>query len=274
MLNRKLMYIFILVSLTFVLIINYYLPFVSLWILILIPAIATVVLFPTWKATIIVGLFGFILMAITEFVFRQGQIQYQDAVHLLITGAIEWVVFMMVSFFPIKTVRLIKKLGDLALTDPLTKIYNRRYLDLYMKKAIPLYQRQGHPMTTIICDIDHFKTINDTYGHIVGDMILQKVVKVIKGIIRDSDVFVRIGGEEFILILPNCPLEQGMKLAERIRKAVESTKFTYKEKQIWVTVSLGITEYIRGQDLTQLFERADQALYRAKESGRNRIVVI
>jgi len=274
MLNRKVMYIFILVSLALTLVINYYSPLVSLWILLLIPAIATVVLFPTWKATIIVGLLGFILMVMTEFVFRHGQIQYQDAVHLLITGAVVWVVFMMLSFFPVKTVRLIEKLGDLALTDPLTKIHNRRYLDLYMEKAIPLCQRQGHPLTMIIFDIDHFKTINDTYGHIAGDMILKKVVKVIKGIIRDSDVFVRTGGEEFILILPNCPLEQGTKLAERIRKAIESTKFTYKETRIWVTISMGITEYIKGQDLTQFFDRADQALYRAKKSGRNRVVAI
>ncbi|MFX0561329.1 GGDEF domain-containing protein [Tepidibacillus infernus] len=274
MMNRKLMYVFILASLAMVVVVNYYSPLESLWMLLLIPAIATVVLFPTWKATITVGLSGFILMVITEFVFRQEQIQYQDGIHLIITGAVEWVVFTMISSFRIKVARLITELEHLALTDPLTKIYNRRYLDLYMEKAIPLSQRREHPMTLIMFDIDHFKTINDTYGHNAGDMALKKVTRVIEGIIRDSDVFVRTGGEEFMIVLPNASLEQGIKFAERIRKTVEGTKFVYKGKRILVTISLGITEYIKGQDLSQFIEKADQGLYRAKETGRNRIVAI
>nr|WP_255421885.1 diguanylate cyclase [Tepidibacillus sp. HK-1] len=274
MMNRKLMYVFILASLAMVVVVNYYSPLESLWMLLLIPAIATVVLFPTWKATITVGLSGFILMVITEFVFRQEQIQYQDGIHLIITGAVEWVVFTMISSFRIKVARLITELEHLALTDPLTKIYNRRYLDLYMEKAIPLSQRREHPMTLIMFDIDHFKTINDTYGHNAGDMVLKKVTRVIEGIIRDSDVFVRTGGEEFMIVLPNGSLEQGIKFAERIRKTVEGTKFVYKGKRILVTISLGITEYIKGQDLSQFIEKADQGLYRAKETGRNRIVAI
>jgi len=181
---------------------------------------------------------------------------------------------LMASLSLIKSRKLIKRLRGLALTDPLTDIHNRRYLELYMEKAIPICQRNDDPMTLIIFDIDHFKSINDSYGHNAGDMVLKKVAEVVKRMIRHSDVFIRTGGEEFIILLPSCPLQQGIKLAERIRKEIESTSFTYKETRIWVTVSMGITEYIRGQDLHQFIERADQALYRAKNSGRNRVVAI
>jgi diguanylate cyclase (GGDEF)-like protein len=268
--NRKLMYVFILASLGLVLIVNYYSPLESLWMLLLIPAIATVVLFPTWKAAITVGFSGIIILVITEMASQHEP----DAVHLTITGAVEWLVFMVISFFRIKAERMIAKLERLAMTDPLTKIHNRRYLDLEMKKNIHLSQRKERSMTLIMLDIDHFKAINDAHGHIAGDMVLKKVAKVIKGIIRDTDLFVRTGGEEFLIILPDCPLEQGLKLAERIRKTVEGTKFEYKEKRIWVTISMGITECTGGQDLNKFMEIADQALYQAKETGRNRIIVI
>ncbi len=274
MMNRKLRYVLILAFLAMVVVVNYYSPLESLWMLLLIPAIATVVLFPTWKATITVGSSGFLLVVITEFAFHQEQMPYQHAADLMITGAVEWVVFTVISSFRIKVARLITELEHLALTDPLTKIYNRRYLDLYMEKAIPLSQRREDPMTLIMFDIDHFKTINDTYGHNAGDMVLKKVTRVIEGIIRDSDVFVRTGGEEFIIVLPNAPLEKGIKFAERIRKTVEGTKIVYKGKRILVTISLGITAYIKGQDLNQFIEKADQGLYRAKETGRNRVVAI
>ena len=215
-----------------------------------------------------------VLMVVAEFVLRQNFIHPEEAVQLLVTGAVGWAVFLMASLSLIKSRKLIKRLRGLALTDPLTDIHNRRYLELYMEKAIPICQRNDDPMTLIIFDIDHFKSINDSYGHNAGDMVLKKVAEVVKRMIRHSDVFIRTGGEEFIILLPSCPLQQGIKLAERIRKEIESTSFTYKETRIWVTVSMGITEYIRGQDLHQFIERADQALYRAKNSGRNRVVAI
>ncbi|TCJ77160.1 UNVERIFIED_ORG: diguanylate cyclase (GGDEF)-like protein, partial [Anoxybacillus amylolyticus] len=141
-----------------------------------------------------------------------------------------------------------------------------------MEKIIPLSQEQEQTMTLIMFDIDHFKKINDTYGHHAGDMVLQKIVRVIKGVIRHSDVFVRIGGEEFIILLPNCSLEHGIKFAERIRKTVENTKFIYKGMRIFVTISIGVTEYTEGQDLQKFLEKVDQALYQAKETGRNKVV--
>jgi diguanylate cyclase (GGDEF)-like protein len=269
----KSIYVFIFTSLIATLVINYYFSLPSLWMLLLIPAVAIVFLSPTWKTTIVVGMLGFILIILSEFLFHQRQMLYQDIVYLIMTGILEWIIFTVIAFFQIKTARVIIELGNFVLTDPLTGIYNRRYLELYMEKIIPLSQEQEQTMTLIMFDIDHFKKINDTYGHHAGDMVLQKIVRVIKGVIRHSDVFVRIGGEEFIILLPNCSLEHGIKLAERIRKTVENTKFIYKGIRIFVTISIGVTEYTEGQDLEKFLEKADQALYQAKEMGRNKVVL-
>jgi diguanylate cyclase (GGDEF)-like protein len=95
---------------------------------------------------------------------------------------------------------------------------------------------------------------------------------VIKGVIRNSDVFVRIGGEEFIILLPNCSLGHGIKFAERIRKTVENTRFIYKGRRLFRTISIGVTEYTEGQDLKEFLEKADRALYQAKEMGRNKVI--
>jgi diguanylate cyclase (GGDEF)-like protein len=270
--SDKSIYAFIFASLIVTLVINYYSPLQSLWMLLLIPAVAIVFLSPTWKTTIVVGILGMILIIASEFLFHQGPMPYQDAVHLIVTGILEWIIFIVISFFQIKTARVIIELGNFALTDPLTGIYNRRYLELYMEKIIPLFQEQEQTMTLIMFDVDHFKKINDTYGHHAGDMVLKKIVRVIKGVIRNSDVFVRIGGEEFIILLPNCSLEHGIKFAERIRKTVENTKFIYKGRRLFVTISIGVTEYTEGQDLKEFLEKADRALYQAKEMGRNKVV--
>ena len=268
----KSIYVFIFTSLIVTLVINYYFSLPSLWMLLLIPAVAIVFLSPTWKTTIVVGILGFILIILSEFLFHQRHLLYQDIVYLIVTGILEWIIFMVIAFFQIKTARVVIKLGNFALTDPLTGIYNRRYLELYMEKIIPLYEEKEQTMTLIMFDIDHFKKINDTHGHHAGDMVLQKMVRVIKRAIRHNDVFVRIGGEEFVILLPNCSLEHGIKFAERIRKTVENTKFIYKGIRIFVTVSIGVTEYKGGQDLEEFFEKADQALYQAKETGRNKVV--
>ncbi|EHL74633.1 MULTISPECIES: GGDEF domain-containing protein [Bacillus] len=268
----KSIYVFIFTSLIATLVINYYFSLLSLWMLLLIPAVAIVFLSPTWKTTIVVGILGFILIILSEFLFHQRHLLYQDIIYLIITGILEWIIFTVIAFFQIKTERVIIELGNFALTDPLTGIYNRRYLELYMEKIIPLSQEQEQTMTLIMFDIDHFKKINDTYGHHAGDMVLQKIARVIKGVILHSDVFVRIGGEEFIILLPNCSLEHGIKFAERIRKTVENTKFIYKGIRIFVTISIGVTEYTEGQDLEKFLKKADQALYQAKETGRNKVV--
>ena len=118
-------------------------------------------------------------------------------------------------------------------------------------------------------DIDFFKKINDKYGHDAGDRVLQEYSLLIQNSLRDSDTLCRIGGEEFIIILPQTEKKDAQKLAEKLRKLVEKTKLT-----VSLTISLGVSEYIPGEDIDSLIKRADKALYRAKNGGRNRVEAI
>lgn len=121
-------------------------------------------------------------------------------------------------------------------------------------------------------DIDHFKKINDTYGHTVGDEVLKKLPETVKIDIRKGDLFVRWGGEEFIIVLANTELLEAQKVADHVRKAIEKELFHEKIDQ--VTCSFGVTDYHKGDSIDSIINRADAALYKAKNSGRNRIVAV
>ena len=123
----------------------------------------------------------------------------------------------------------------------------------------------------MMLDIDHFKKINDTYGHLAGDFVLKEIAKIIKDSIRKSDICGRFGGEEFVIVLPNTKLSGAMKLAERIRETIQNHTFDFNGKKINVTVSIGITSVGVNDSYESLISRADEALYEAKEKGRNRI---
>jgi len=153
--------------------------------------------------------------------------------------------------------------------DPLTGILNRSsFQELYKRLSST---RFSYPMGFIVIDLDDFKKINDTYGHIVGDKVLQKVTKVVRKHIRRTDIFARWGGEEFVLLLPQTDLEGTRKVAEKLRRALEEIEIPpYGLK---ITASFGATEVLPGEELKEVFERADRALYRAKELGKNRVEV-
>jgi len=123
----------------------------------------------------------------------------------------------------------------------------------------------------MMLDIDHFKKINDTYGHLAGDFVLKEIAKIVKNLIRKSDICGRFGGEEFVILLPNTKLSGAMKLAERIRETIQNHTFDFNGKKINVTVSIGITSVGVNDSYESLISRADEALYEAKEKGRNRI---
>ncbi|MDD2921391.1 MAG: GGDEF domain-containing protein, partial [Anaerolineales bacterium] len=137
------------------------------------------------------------------------------------------------------------------------------------------------PLSVILFDLDHFKKVNDTYGHAVGDAVLRRVVQVARAELRSSDVIGRYGGEEFVVIMPMTSAQQAYQLAERIRAAVESLRVPTQKGDVAVTVSLGIAELLRlpympngeAESLDDLVRRADEAMYAAKNSGRNRIIV-
>jgi len=165
-----------------------------------------------------------------------------------------------------------EKVKQEIIIDPLTRTYNRRAYDEKIKQEIMGFQRYSRPTALAIIDIDHFKNVNDTYGHRTGDGVLRILSGVMKKEIREIDVLARYGGEEFALILPHTSYEQALDVAERIRRKVEDSRFTYKGKPFSVTISIGVGTLQAEDTLETYVERVDQALYRAKNSGRNRVV--
>lgn len=158
-----------------------------------------------------------------------------------------------------------------ATLDALTGFYNRRQLEERIKQEASSAKRQHRNLCAIMTDIDYFKKVNDTYGHSTGDLVLKTVSREIKNQLRDYDVAGRYGGEEFVILLPFTKLEEAQMVAERLRKAVENKKIELADKQnINVTISLGVAEYKGEKDF---IENADKALYKAKESGRNKVIV-
>jgi two-component system, cell cycle response regulator len=161
----------------------------------------------------------------------------------------------------------------LALIDPLTGLYNRRFLDAHLGTVLQQMQEQGKPVSLVVADVDHFKAVNDTYGHDAGDEVLRAVAQRILANIRSFDMAARLGGEEFVVVMPDTPPEDAMAAAERLRaKIAESPLAVVGGRAICVTASLGVAASIRGDESATLLKRADQALYAAKRDGRNRVV--
>jgi len=159
-----------------------------------------------------------------------------------------------------------------AYRDPLTGIGNRGAMEMALKREVELSVRQQIPLSLITIDIDHFKRINDTYGHGTGDCVLKHVVESILTPVRASDVVFRFGGEEFVVLLAGTDAEGARQVAERIRQSVANQPCMCDGRTIHTTISLGVSA-LRGHDASDLFDRGDHALYEAKRSGRNQVVV-
>lgn len=159
-----------------------------------------------------------------------------------------------------------------VLLDELTQISNRRSYDLHIKECFREYKRDSEKFSLILIDIDHFKKINDNYGHKAGDKCLKEIAQRIKSTLRESDFLARYGGEELIVILHGCDSKDAANIAEKIRRRIENTRFIYHDEAIPVTVSLGVTEAIPSDTEPEApFIRVDEAMYRAKNEGRNRV---
>lgn len=163
-----------------------------------------------------------------------------------------------------------KELEKFASIDKLTGIYNRRMLDSFLQKEIEVSKRHKDNLPLIIIDIDFFKLVNDTYGHLVGDNVLKQLSKIISQNIRISDIFGRYGGEEFLIICTKTSENNAFVLAEKLRKEIENFKF---DRVGYKTISLGISSLTNNDDIELLFKKADEALYKAKNSGRNKTVI-
>ncbi len=165
-----------------------------------------------------------------------------------------------------------EEIYKLTTTDGLTQVYNKRYLLETLDREISRCHRYGRDLSLVMIDIDHFKDINDTLGHLAGDGVLRQVAQVIKANTRREDVFGRYGGEEFALVLPEIDMAAAAIAAEKSRKLVEKQRFTFENEPIPVTVSCGVAGLSGGAlQVEELIKRADQKLYQAKESGRNRV---
>lgn len=169
-----------------------------------------------------------------------------------------------------------KQLENLSLTDGLTGIRNRRFLNKALSSEFSRAFREKEPLGILLVDIDFFKRFNDDYGHLIGDDCLRQVASTISAQThRDNDVVARYGGEEFCLLLPNTDTDGSMHIAEHVRKSVEAIRFMVDDKQVAITVSIGVTSFIPGADTTQemMLALADDALYQSKENGRNQVTV-
>lgn len=164
-----------------------------------------------------------------------------------------------------------KELRQLASTDSLTGVINRRSFDELSKHYFETAQREREALTLLLLDLDFFKSVNDRYGHHAGDMLLVHFAKAIEPLLRKSDIFSRIGGEEFAILLFHTDLNGGLILAEKIHKTLKNIALACGDEQISITSSIGISQTRQSDtDFYELFKRADKALYQAKEEGRNR----
>ncbi len=168
--------------------------------------------------------------------------------------------------------RVVSRL-DSSSRDPLTRLLSRQYLDDDLPEQVRRYYRAHVPMAAVFLDVDHFKRVNDTYGHSVGDTVLSTIATILRTAIRESDTAIRYGGEEFLLVLPNCDEQGGVGLAERIRELVQGFDWpscSPDAPALGVTISAGVAEY-QGGGVLAWVDRADRAMYRAKQGGRNRV---
>ncbi|ADD67657.1 diguanylate cyclase [Denitrovibrio acetiphilus DSM 12809] len=159
-----------------------------------------------------------------------------------------------------------------SITDHLTSLYNRKYMDIKMTEEIDRYRRMNTSFCIMLVDIDYFKNVNDNYGHLIGDQVLKHLAKLLKDSIRKTDFAFRYGGEEFLIMLTNVDVRNATHVAEQIRKKLKETNFSLKENSFNVTASFGIALFEKDDTQESVIKRADERLYKAKQTGRNKIV--
>ncbi len=175
--------------------------------------------------------------------------------------------------FPLRNALLYREALNAARIDALTQVGNRHALNQALQTEVVVAERYEQPFSILIIDIDHFKSINDTHGHLIGDQVLRAVAKNLQDKLRRSDAVFRYGGEEFVVLLRNTDVNGASFIAERLRQAVECAAVRGSQTNISVTISTGIAAFENGLNQAALLDRADKALYQAKQTGRNRVCI-
>lgn len=174
--------------------------------------------------------------------------------------------------YPIKNSIMYHTALKSAYVDPLTQLSNRAAMEQLLPREFSLAKRHNHSMALMVLDLDGFKSINDTYGHDVGDRVLQNVGDILQDAVRNTDLLYRYGGDEFITALPQTDIQGALDVAERIKAGINELSIP-TELEAKVSISIGITMVLSGDNFSQSFKRADKALYKAKHAGKNRIIV-
>lgn len=200
-------------------------------------------------------------------------LQEQENVRLIITVML--LIILSISVWAYRTKMVQRELKRISQFDELTSIFNRRQFTFLGERAVALAQRSGKPISVIMFDLDHFKNINDSYGHSVGDTVLKKTAALLSSFTRKSDIFGRLGGEEFAFVLPDCSVNEALEFAERCRERLEKMPCASANKASFhVTASFGVTDSgLSGFDLMALLSHADHALYSAKGQSRNCVIL-
>jgi len=229
-----------------------------------------------WAVYALLGLWGYyIALDVLMWFIEPLQPIPQTALHIVHLFNLS-VVFAMFSYLSSYYLRMVvsaqRKLRAMATTDSLTGLFNRRHMTYLAEKELARFQRSGHPVAFLLLDVDHFKSINDGFGHETGDRVLSRVADVIREQLRAQDLVGRWGGEEFLAILPDTDSAKAQASAERVRNAFLATDWkAIIGGETDVTVSIGVSELRTGEDLSNAVSRADAALYRGKTGGRNRV---
>ena len=268
MFNRFSLYIFTSITFFVALALNFLYPRDALWTLFTLPVLSSIVLYPRW----VVANLSVVVAATTrlaiEYISFSHHIPADFVFRFCVTSCISLVVTLSFTFFVIKSDRMVQQLRQLAMMDDLTNIYNRRYLE----SSFHSLHTTDAPCSALVFDIDRFKQVNDMLGHSAGDSVLKGISRVVQKNLRPTDVLIRLGGEEFAVLLPDTQADNAAQISERIRQLVESTPFPYQEDEIAVTISGGVAEW-QGESLEAFLDKADTAMYEAKSAGRNRIAL-
>ena len=195
--------------------------------------------------------------------------QHYDSLVYMYMGFSTAIVFSLLGYFIGRRESVIT---ELALTDALTALNNKRYFKNRLEQEFSRFKRYGRPLCLIQIDLDHFKTVNDTWGHQAGDEVLKTISTVILANCRKNEVAARVGGEEVAIIAADCQLEAAVQLAERLREVIETQTITWQGNLIQVTASFGVVQANeQTENAWALYQAADKALYQAKQNGRNRV---